>query len=191
MNRKIIVAKNKEHLKKLLKREIAKYGNECDLNHIDVSQVTNMSHLFQNSKFNGDISKWDVSNVTTIRAIFSDSKFNGDISGWNVSNITDIAWSFYDSQFNGDISKWNVSNVNNMEHIFYSSKFTGNLDSWTPYFLKQSRDLSDNPNFNMPYWGKLGSNDEIRETIAIRQKAELEQELSIITTITPKNKVKL
>ena len=29
----------------------------------DVSKVTNMSAMFNNSKFDGDISKWNVSNV--------------------------------------------------------------------------------------------------------------------------------
>ena len=59
----IIVAKNKEHLKKLMQEEIKLHGYECDLNHIDTSQITDMSSLFRMSQFNGDISKWDTSNV--------------------------------------------------------------------------------------------------------------------------------
>jgi surface protein len=36
--------------------------------------------MFEDSKFNGDISKWDVSNVCEMKGIFIRSVFNGDIS---------------------------------------------------------------------------------------------------------------
>ena len=58
-----IIAKDKEHLKKLIKEEMIKNGNECNLNHINVSKVKDMNAMFSQSTFNGDISEWDVSNV--------------------------------------------------------------------------------------------------------------------------------
>ena len=45
--------------------------------------------MFKVCEFNGDISGWDVSNVTDMSFMFEYSKFNGDISGWDVSNVTD------------------------------------------------------------------------------------------------------
>jgi surface protein len=39
------------------------------------------------SQFNGDISKWDVSNVTNMEHMFAGSTFNNDISNWDVSNV--------------------------------------------------------------------------------------------------------
>lgn len=39
------------------------YKTSADLNFIDTSLIKDMSRLFKNSEFNGDISKWDVSNV--------------------------------------------------------------------------------------------------------------------------------
>ena len=108
---KKIIATNKKHLISLIYEEIKLSGTECDLNHIDISGVTNLSALFFESKFNGDISNWDVSNVTDMSYLFYNSKFNGSISAWDTSNITDMSNLFNKSKFNGDISTWDVFNV--------------------------------------------------------------------------------
>ena len=110
---KTIIATN-ETIKEIVKSEIARLGNNADLNHIDVSQVTDMSYLFKESEFNGDISNWDVSNVTNMECMFEFSDFNGDISKWDVSSVENMVGMFDGSCFNGDISKWDVSNVTNI-----------------------------------------------------------------------------
>ena len=74
---KTIIATN-ETIKDIVKSEIARLGNNADLNHIDVSQVTDMSYLFKGSEFNGDISKWDVSNVTNMECMFAFSSLEED-----------------------------------------------------------------------------------------------------------------
>ena len=80
--------KTKEELKNIIKQRIKSEGNEVDLNDIDVSQIKDMSSLFEETDFNGDISKWDVSNVTDMNYIFTNCKsFNQDISNWDVSNV--------------------------------------------------------------------------------------------------------
>ena len=110
--------KTKDELKKIIKLRIESDGNECDLNNIDTSNITDMSYLFEYSDFNGNISNWDVSNVTDMEGMFRYSKFNDDISKWDVSNVTNMVGMFYGSKFNGDISNWDVSNVKFKLYIF-------------------------------------------------------------------------
>ena len=80
--------KSKEELKDIIKQCIKAEGKEVDLNDIDVSNITNMSNLFEETNFNGDISKWDVSNVKYMSYMFHRcEQFNQDISSWDVSNV--------------------------------------------------------------------------------------------------------
>ena len=116
----IYKVKDEIELKKLIDCCIEILGNECNLNWIDVSNVTNMNSMFSNHVFNGVISKWNVSNVTDMAYMFYRSQFIRDISQWNVSNVTDMDGMFYESEFNGDISQWDVSNVKTHKSIFDS-----------------------------------------------------------------------
>ena len=100
------VAKSRKSLDILINNRIKKQGPNCDLNDIDVSQITDMSELFSYSKFNGDISNWDVSNVRTMRGMFMGSKFNGNISQWDVSNVENMKYMFKDSPLEGKEPSW-------------------------------------------------------------------------------------
>ena len=123
--------KTKDELMEMIKKEIKQNGNECSLNHIDVSEITNMSFIFYLSEFNGDISQWDVSNVTNMASMFSRSNFNNDsIYAWDVSNVEDMTSMFGDSKFNSDISTWNVGNVKNMDEMFANSNFDNDISKW-------------------------------------------------------------
>ena len=98
--------KTKDELKNMIEDEIFKNGYRCSLNHIDVSEITDMSELFYWSKFNGDISEWDVSSVTNMSYMFYNSKFNGDISNWNVSNVTTMKEIFELSPLQNNPPAW-------------------------------------------------------------------------------------
>jgi hypothetical protein len=135
-----IIAKNKEHLQEIIKNEIDANGNDCDLNHIDVSQVTNMSTLFLKSSFIGNISQWDVSNVKNMNNMFYYSNFNGDISNWDVSNVEKMDLMFCKSIFNNDISKWNTANVKSMSGMFWNSVFNNDISNWD---VSKVKDMSN------------------------------------------------
>ena len=80
----------KDELKEIIKQRIKNEGNEVDLNDIDVSNITDMSNLFEDLDFDSDISNWDVSNVKNMSGMFyMCNKFNKDISSWDVSKVTD------------------------------------------------------------------------------------------------------
>ena len=98
--------KDKDELEELLDKLIIERGNDADLNDIDTSEITDMSELFYECKFNGDISKWDVSNVVDMSYMFMGSKFNGDISNWNVSNVKDMNRMFLGSPLEKNPPKW-------------------------------------------------------------------------------------
>ena len=100
---------NKNELKEIIKERISKDGPNCNLNDIDTSLITSMAGLFEDSSFNGNISKWNVSNVKYMTWMFANSKFNRDISCWDVSNVEDMNGMFAGSEFNQDISNWNTS----------------------------------------------------------------------------------
>ena len=102
--------KTSDELKELVDKLIEERGYEADLNDIDTSEITDMSKLFFNSMFNGNISEWDVSNVKNMRDMFCRSEFTGE---------------------NGDISKWDVSNAkNNMYYMFSKSPLEKNPPKW-------------------------------------------------------------
>ena len=125
---KLVIKKNKykyfpqtkEELEEIIEKRIKDEGNRVNLNDIDVSKITDMSELFVETDFCGDISGWDVSNVTLMSFMFYEcTKFNSDISNWDVSNVTDMAYMFYNcTNFNQDLSSWNISKVTDMSGMF-------------------------------------------------------------------------
>ena len=123
-----IVATN-ETIKQIVKDELDRLGHDADLNHIDVSQVTNMNGLFscaiedlgrKYADLNPDISKWVVSDVNDMSYMFYNcTNFNCDISSWDVSGVENMLAMFNGCEsFNKDISGWKVNDVKYYNLIF-------------------------------------------------------------------------
>ena len=100
--------KDRDEIRTLVINLIKERGNNANLNDIDTSGITDMSYLFYDSKFNGDISKWDVSKVENMYAMFHNSKFNGDISKWDVSNVKYMTRMFTNSPLKKNPPKWYI-----------------------------------------------------------------------------------
>ena len=98
-----------------------------------LSNVTNMSGMFRNSKFNQPIGNWDTTNVTDMNNMFNSAvQFNQPIGNWDTTNVTDMNNMFNSAvQFNQPIGSWNVSKVTNMEGMFQSaSVFNQDIGDW-------------------------------------------------------------
>lgn len=82
--------------------------NLCDdlrisLKNIDVSLITDMSYLFNQTQrvdFSG-IEDWNVDNVENMSRMFCKAyNFNSDLSRWNVSSVRDMREMFFGAKKN-------------------------------------------------------------------------------------------
>lgn len=128
-----------------------------DITEWDTSRVKNMSYMFSNSsEFNQDIAQWDVANVENMEGLFFNSKeFNQDISEWNVLNVKNMNSMFFGAEsFNRNISDWVVSNVEDMSLMFSGSfNFNQNINSWDVSSVKNMTNMfSHAQKFNYPLY---------------------------------------
>ncbi|MFC4891481.1 BspA family leucine-rich repeat surface protein [Pseudofrancisella aestuarii] len=136
-----VVAKDRNHLDSLVRKEIeiqigennlTVYGSSLDLNHIDISRITDLSGLFCGMKFKyPDARYYEV-----------DTTINIDISLWDVSNITDMSSMFASESIEViGVGNWNICNLRKASNMFQGAKIK-NSESLYDFLLKLSK-ISD------------------------------------------------
>ncbi len=110
---------------------------QCDLGNLDLStfdtsSVTDMSYMFQNCFLTSlDISGWDTSNVTNMDSVFSGCNLTTfDVSNWDTSKVTNMSGVFNscDNLTTIDISGWDTSSVTDMSYMLSSCPSLTSLD---------------------------------------------------------------
>jgi surface protein len=128
------------------------------INKLNVSNATIFDQMFYGNRYltnDIDIEHWDVSNVTDMNNMFSYSFFNGKLNGWGekTKNVTNMAYMFSGAHyFNQPINKWNVSKVEDMRYMFSNvDTFNQPLNDWD---VSKVKDMSfmfhGADNFNQP-----------------------------------------
>ena len=107
-----------------------------DLTNLNVSNVTNLSWMFERSGYDAatyklDLSGWDTSSVTDMQYMFyfascNSTTFDLNLSGWDTSSITDMNNMFYyagcnSTTFDLNLSGWDTSSVTDMSYMFESA----------------------------------------------------------------------
>jgi surface protein len=152
-----------------------------DMSKLCTSLVTDMSELFRGAienpnSFNQPIGNWDVSNVTDMSLMFQNSKFNQPISDWDVGKVTDMSNMFSNSPFNQHIGNWNVSNVTNMFGMFISSRFDLPLNNWNVKNVKLMGGMFIHSQFNQPIGDWDVSN--VKEMTLMFKESKFSQDIS-------------
>lgn len=115
-----------------------------NVNNWDTSQVTDMSNMFESSKFNEEISNWNTGKVKNMSGMFKYSDHNKNIGDWNTSQVTDMSEMFYLSRFSQNIGNWNTGNVTNMSAMFRGAfYFNQNIGSWDTSKVKDMSSMFD------------------------------------------------
>ena len=146
---------NLKHVCKMSDIEINERLSEININGWNVSNVTNMEHMFTYSQItsnNFDFSNWDVSKVTNMNEMFCEcNEFTGKgLSKWNTASLESAESMFQCCHhFNEDIGNWNVSNLKNASFMFSAChRFNQDLSKWD---IKNITDMSG----MFSYCGKL------------------------------------
>ena len=95
-----------------------------DLANFDVSNVVNMSSMFDHAFVSGNLSNWRVNNVVNMYSLFNQANFSNVLgfNSWNICNVNNTSYMFYNVTTNYNllkqIQKWNFNNLSQAVGMF-------------------------------------------------------------------------
>jgi hypothetical protein len=128
--------------------------------------------MFENSQFNGDISKWEIERLLDLHGMFQDSQFEktGKAKNWlnkiyplmlenatdfdgnvialnreHLLNLIDAAMWLHGP--NCDLNFINTSNVTMMHELFRDSPFNGDISKWDVSNVKDMSEMFSGSHF--------------------------------------------
>lgn len=99
----------------------------------NVSGVTDMKGLFQNTSFNENINNWQVGQVTNFGSMFAGAEqFNQPLNKWSINSKNLFGMFQGAKSFNQDIRGWNPPNIGDASYGFLvnGTAFTYDLSVW-------------------------------------------------------------
>jgi surface protein len=129
-------------------------------NVVDAGAMFSQANVFNNGGSNS-INNWNVSNITNMSSMFQlTPAFNQPLNNWNTSKVTDMTNMFADANtFNRDLGGWNVANVTSHQAMFQRATLFNNggntLASWNMANTLSTRFMfngSSSLNQPMPRW---------------------------------------
>ena len=98
--------------------------SKFDGSNLDVSNVTDMSHMFESNQIDDltSLAHWNVSNVTNMSSMFRNTKISDltPLINWATGKVTNMSWMFDNDSISDltPLTHWNTSNVTDMSDMF-------------------------------------------------------------------------
>ena len=157
--------------------------NKFDGNNLDVSNVTNMSQMFDDNQISdlSPLANWKVNNVTDMSRMFEGNKIIdlSPLANWKVDNVTDMYDMFAGNKIIdlSPLANWKVDNITDMSYMFQSNQISDliSLANWKTdnvtnmsnmFFGNQISDLSPLANWktdNVTNMGCMFYNNKISD----------------------------
>lgn len=139
-----VVVEDKLSLKRIIAFLMYKFGNNLDLNFIDVSKLTDFRKVFngrmrirvdKNSKekeivlnrFNGWIDEWNTISAKSMKSMFKDSVFNRHNLNFDVRNVEEMDSMFENALFDKEINFLNSINLKSATKMFANKKISSKI----------------------------------------------------------------
>ena len=111
----------------------------------DVSRVTNMKGLFENTSFNENINDWQVGQVTDFTSMFAGAEqFNKPLNNWSIKTKKLYGMFQGAKSFNQDIRGWNPPNIGDASYgyLVNGTAFTYDLSVWCLNQVDEAKEFS-------------------------------------------------